>query len=130
LVEAAMLADLEIKRRQLENELTSLSSKERVLIVDLQKLEEAIIAELSEKIKAENMILSDLEAMKSDLEAKLRELEGDGLNNRELEESGVRGDDAELEQGYPAEDVEVVGVVENIPEERAVENEKRKIRFF
>lgn len=80
MVETAVLNDLQIKRRELENEVASLFQKEISLKGELKKLEEAIIAELEETIKAKKLTLSGLESQKSDLEKKLRELQGNPVD--------------------------------------------------
>lgn len=118
MVKAATLAVLQIKRRQLENELTSLSSKELELICDLQKLEEAIIVQLEEKIRVKKRILSDLEAQKSDLERKLCKLKDNELCIQELEESFERIDDEKPVEECNDEKFTVAGILlDNVAEE-------------
>jgi chaperonin cofactor prefoldin len=112
--EAATLAGLQIRRRELENELASLSTKESMLIGDLQKLEEEIIAQLGEMIKAKKMALSGLEAQKSDLEKKLRELQGDMVETRKPEEPSAKVETAgEPVQQGPTEEATIIGIVEH-----------------
>lgn len=126
MVEAALLADLQIKRRQLENELTSLSSKELELVGDIQKLEKNIIAQLEEKIEAEKKTLGSLEAQKSDLEKKLSKLENDKSTAQGSKKSRAKSD---AKQECPNQEVEILCIAENAPE-RIADNKKRKTPFF
>jgi uncharacterized protein HemX len=93
--EAATLAGLQIRRRELENELDSLSAKELVLIADLQKLEEEIISQLEGKIKAKKRTLSGLEDQKSDLQKKLRGLQDNSVDIQISEEPCTKVEVAE-----------------------------------
>jgi chromosome segregation ATPase len=74
--ETEMLNGLQIKRRELENELASLDQTEKYLKNDLKTLEEKIIGQLEKEIKAKKLALSGLESRKSELEKKLGELQG------------------------------------------------------
>jgi len=84
--ETTALSELQIKRRELENELASLSQKENSLENDLRALEEKIIDQLKEEIKAKKSVLSSLESRKSDLEKKLSELQGKPAGSQKAEE--------------------------------------------
>jgi chromosome segregation ATPase len=84
--ETIALSELQIKRRELENELASLSQKETSLENDLRTLEEKIIDQLKEEIKAKKSVLSSLESRKSDLEKKLSELQGKPAGSQTTEE--------------------------------------------
>ena len=55
--ETVALSELQIKRRELENDLASLSQKEKTLENDLRTLEEKIIGQLKEEIKAVSHVL-------------------------------------------------------------------------
>ena len=96
--ETVGLSELQIKRRELENELASLSQKEKTLETDLRTLEEKIIYQLKEEIKAKKMVLSGLESRKSDLERKLRELQGKPAVPQKAEEQPARRETAEPAQ--------------------------------
>ncbi len=96
--ETITLSELQIKRRELENELASLSQKEKMLENDLRVLEEKIIAQLKEEIKAKKATLSDLESRKSDLEKKLSELQGKVAGSQTAEEQQASGETAERVQ--------------------------------
>jgi chromosome segregation ATPase len=73
--EPVMLSELQIKRRELENELASLSQTEKMLENDLRRLEAKIIEQLKAEIQAKKSALTGLESRKSDLEKKLTELQ-------------------------------------------------------
>jgi chromosome segregation ATPase len=114
------LSELQIKRRELENELASLSQTEKKLENDLRTLEEKIIGQLKEEIKAKKSTLNSLESRKSNLEKKLSELQGKSAGSQTAEEqhanaepaepiqqSDTEGIDAELSVvGYQAERIE------------------------
>ena len=89
------LSELQIKRRELENELASLSQTEKTLENDLRTLEEKIIDQLKEEIKAKKSALSGLESRKSELEKKLNELQGKPAGSQTVEEQHVNGETAE-----------------------------------
>lgn len=93
--ETITLSELQIKRRELENELASLSQKEKMLENDLRALEEKIIDQLKEEIKAKKSVLSSLESRKSELEKKLSELQGKPAGSQTAEEQYAKGEIAE-----------------------------------
>jgi chromosome segregation ATPase len=74
--ETEMLNGLQIRRRELENELASLSQTEKYLKNDLKTLEEKIITQLEKEIKTKKMTLNGLESRKGELEKKLGDLQG------------------------------------------------------
>jgi len=111
-----MLGELQIRRRELENELASLSSKELVLKGGLRKLEEKIIAQLEKTIYAKRLTLSGLESQKSDLEKKLRELQGNQVDMQKPEEPCAKVETVKAVQQGPAEEVVIVNVIEGHPE--------------
>ena len=74
--ETIPLGELQIKRRELENELASLSKTERMLENDLKKLEARIIEQLKAEIQAKKSALNGLESRKTDLEKKLTQMQG------------------------------------------------------
>jgi chromosome segregation ATPase len=96
--ETIALSELQIKRRELENELASLSQKEKSLENGLRTLEEKIIDQLKEDVKAKKSVLSNLESRKSDLEKKLNELQGKttGSQTAEEQEHNTEENDTEL----------------------------------
>jgi len=114
------LSELQIKRRELENELASLSQKEKTLETDLRTLEEKIIDQLKEEIKAKRSALSSLESRKNDLEKKLSELQGKPAGSQKAEEQTAKGETAEPPQqkeidteltvvGYQPEQIQETG---------------------
>jgi chromosome segregation ATPase len=104
--ETMALSELQIKRRELENELASLSQKEKSLESDLRTLEEKIIDQLKEDIKAKKSVLSNLESRKSDLEKKLSELQGKPADSQTAEEHNTEENDTELTVvGYQSEQI-------------------------
>jgi len=112
------LSELQIKRRELENELASLSQKEKTLESDLRTLEEKIIHQLKEEIRAKKSALSSLEARKNDLERKLSELQGKPAGSQTAEERHVKGETTEPAQhddtevtvfGYQPEQIQETG---------------------
>ena len=113
--ETITLSELQIKRRELENELASLSQTEKMLENDLRVLEGKIIEQLKEEIKAKRSALSNLESRKNDLEKKLSELQGKSAGSQPSEEQPASGEaagpvqpnDTELTVvEYPQEQVE------------------------
>jgi chromosome segregation ATPase len=112
------LSELQIKRRELENELASLSQTEKMLENDLRTLEGKIIAQLKEEIEAKKSALSDLESRKNDLEKKLSELQGKSTSSQTLEEQLTTSETAEVVQQNDTEgnDTELT-VVEYQPEQ-------------
>ena len=93
--ETIALSELQIRRRELENELASLSQKEKTLENDLRMLEEKIIGQLKEDIRTKKSALSGLESRKSDLEKKLSELQGKQTNAQIMEEQSANGETVE-----------------------------------
>jgi hypothetical protein len=115
--ETAMLDELQIKRQEFENELASLSSKESVLKGGLRKLEEKIIAQLEKAIYAKRLTLSGLESpKKSDLEKKLRELQGNQVVMQKPDQPSAKVETAKAVQQGPAEEAVIVNVNEGHPE--------------
>jgi len=72
--ESEALNGLQIRRRELENELASLSQTEKYLKNDLKALEKKIIVQLEKEIKAKKSALNGLESRKAELEKKLNDL--------------------------------------------------------
>ncbi len=68
------LVQLQKKRSELENDLSSASQKEAALQKELKTLEEELANQLQEKIKAKNASVEKLESTKGDLERRLKEL--------------------------------------------------------
>ena len=104
----------------MENELASLSQKEKTLETDLRTLEEKIIDQLKEEIKAKRSALSSLESRKNDLEKKLSELQGKPAGSQKAEEQTAKGETAEPPQqkeidteltvvGYQPEQIQETG---------------------
>ena len=73
--ETEALNGLQIRRRELENELASLSQTEKYLKNDLKALEEKIIGQLEKEIKTKKSTLNGLESRKGELEKKLSDLQ-------------------------------------------------------
>jgi chromosome segregation ATPase len=111
--ETIALSDLQIKRRELENELASLSQKEKTLENDLRTLEEKIIGQLKEEIKAKKSVLSSLESRKSDLEKKLSELQGKPAGSQKAEEQPAQQKENDTEEltvvAYQPEQIQETG---------------------
>jgi chromosome segregation ATPase len=84
--EPVTLSELQIKRRELENELASLSQTEKMLESDLKTLEARIIDQLKAEIQAKKSALNGLETRKSDLEKKLNNLQETPANSQTTEE--------------------------------------------
>ena len=84
--EIVTLSELQIKRRELENELASLSQTEKMLESDLKTLEGRIIEQLKAEIEAKKSALSGLESKKSDLEKKLSTLQEKPASSQTAEE--------------------------------------------
>ena len=113
MIETITLSELQIKRRELENELASLSQTEKMLENDLRALEGKIIAQLKEEIEAKKSTLSGLESRKSDLEKKLNELQGKSAASQTAEEQPAKGETAEpVQQNNTAENETELTVVE------------------
>jgi chromosome segregation ATPase len=116
--ETAVLSELQIKRRELENELASLSQSEKSLKNDLKTLEEKIIGQLEEEIRAKKLVLSGLESRKSDLERKLNELQGKPVDLQTTEEQRATGETEEPVQQNATEETDTeLTVVEYQPEQ-------------
>ena len=96
--ETITLSELQIKRRELENELASLAQKEKTIENDLKTLEEKIIVQLREEIRAKKSALSNLELRKNDLEKNLSELQGKPIASQTAEEQHAKGETAEATQ--------------------------------
>jgi hypothetical protein len=75
-----------------------------MLKCDLRKLEEKIIAQLEETIKAKKLALSDMDYRKNGLEKKLREMQGNPVVLQKPEEQRVNSEGGELVQQDPAEE--------------------------
>ena len=111
--ETITLSELQIKRRELENELASLSQTEKMLENDLRALEGKIIEQLKEEIEAKKSALSGLESRKSDLEKKLNELQGKSAGSQTAEEQPAKVETAEpVQQNNTAENDTELTVVE------------------
>ena len=136
MVETAVLNELQIKRRELENKVAYLSQKEISLKCELKKLEEKIIAQLEETIKAKKLNLSDMESRKNGLEKKLREMQGNPVVLQKPEEQLANSEGGEpVQQGPTEEEYVEVSLVEGhrqqIDEaEQYASNEKRDRRLF
>ena len=92
------LSELQIKRRELENQLASLSKKEKTLENDLGTLEEEIIDQLKGEIESKKSALSSLESRKSDLEKKLSELRGRPAGSQKTKEYHAKDETGEPTQ--------------------------------
>jgi chaperonin cofactor prefoldin len=119
--ETITLSALQIKRRELENELASLSQTEKMLENDLRALEGKIIAQLKEEIETKKSALNNLESRKSDLEKKLNGLQGKSADSQTAEEQPAKGEPTEpVQQNNTAdEDTEltVIGYQQEQTEE-------------
>jgi chromosome segregation ATPase len=93
--ETITLSELQIKRRELENELASLSQTEKMLESDLKTLEARIIEQLKAEIQAKKSALNGLESRKSDLEKKLTELQDKPASSQTTEAPPASGETAE-----------------------------------
>jgi hypothetical protein len=98
MVESAVLTELSIKRRKLENEVVCLCQKEVLLKCELKKLEEKIIIQLQESIKAIKLALSGLESQKNCLEEKLGEMQGNPVVLLKPEEQPAKSEGSETVQ--------------------------------
>jgi chromosome segregation ATPase len=122
--ETGVLNELQIRRRELENELASLSQTERYLRNDLKTLEEKIIVQLEKDIEAKKAALNGLESRKGDLEKKLGDLQGNQSDsqNRELA-NGESG--APVQQSTSEEEDTELTVVECQTEQTEVVQNSR-----
>jgi chromosome segregation ATPase len=119
--ETEMLNGLQIRRRELENELASLSQTEKYLKNDLKTLEEKIIGQLEKEIKAKKVALNGLDSRKSELEKKLSDLQGNPVVSQTAERAN--GEASEPEQQSSEETDAELTVVECQPEQiEAVQN--------
>jgi len=116
--ESIMLSELQIKRRQLENELASLSQTEEMLESDLKMLEAKIIEQLKAEIETKRSALGGLESRKNDLKRKLRELQ---------EKSGGSQTAEEQNTGETAEVVQHSNTAENNTELTVVEYQQEQV---
>lgn len=127
MIETALLNQLQMKRRELENEVASLSQREASLKGELQKLEEGIIAELEETIRSKKLVLSSLESQKRDLEKKLNEVQGKPEEAKKPEEPPATIETAQQEDSNVEISV-VEGQAEQI--EESPRQESQTSRFF
>lgn len=93
--ETITLSELQIKRRELENELASLSQTEKMLESDLRTLEARIIEQLKAEIQTKKSTLNGLESRKSDLERKLTEMQEKTPSSQTEEQPPASGETAE-----------------------------------
>jgi chromosome segregation ATPase len=96
--ETITLSELQIKRRELENELASLSQTEKMLETDLRALEARIIEQLKAEIQSKKSALNGLESKKNDLEKKLTELQEKTVNSQTAEPPPTSGETVEPSQ--------------------------------
>jgi chromosome segregation ATPase len=96
--ETVTLSELQIKRRELENELASLSQTEKMLESGLRTLEARIIEQLKAEIQAKKSALNGLESRKSSLERKLTELQDKPSSSQVVEQPPASGETVELVQ--------------------------------
>jgi SMC interacting uncharacterized protein involved in chromosome segregation len=116
--ETITLSELQIKRRELENELASLSQTEKMLENDLRALEGKIIEQLKEEIEAKKSALSGLESRKSDLEKKLSELQGKSAGSQTAKEQNASAETAEpVQQNNTVGNDTELTVIEYQPEQ-------------
>jgi len=110
--ETITLSELQIKRRELENELASLSQTEKMLESDLRTLEAKIIEQLKAEIETKRSALGGLESRKGDLEKKLNELQGKSAGSQTAEEKHASGETADpVQQNSTAENGTEITVV-------------------
>ncbi len=110
--EPVTLTELQIKRRELENELASLSQTEKILQSDLKALEARIIEQLKSEIQAKKSTLDGLETRKSDLEKKLTGLQDNPASSQTSEEQPVTSEaEGPVQQNAPIENDAEVTVV-------------------
>ena len=111
--ETVTLSELQIKRRELENELASLSQTEKMLENDLRTLEAKIIEQLKAEIQAKKSALTGLESRKSDLEKKLTELQEKPASSQTTEQQPESSETVEpVQQNATVEADTEVTVVE------------------
>ncbi len=115
--ETEQLNGLQIRRRELENELASLDQTEKYLKNDLKTLEEKIIGQLEKEIKAKKLALNGLESRKSELEKKLSDLQGHPVDSQTTEAQRANGETGEpVQQSSTEENDTELTVVECQPE--------------
>jgi chromosome segregation ATPase len=90
--ETVTLSELQIKRRELENELASLSQTEKMLESGLKTLEARIIEQLKAEIQAKKSALNGLESRKSSLERKLTQLQDKPSSSQVAEQPPASGE--------------------------------------
>lgn len=118
--ETEVLNGLQIRRREMENELASLAQTEKYLKNDLKTLEEKIIGQLEKEIKAKKLVLSGLESRKSELEKKLGELQGNPVDAQATDpETGEP-----VQQNSNEENDTELTVIECQPEQSEVQSTK------
>jgi chromosome segregation ATPase len=124
--ETEMLNGLQIRRRELENELASLSQTEKYLKNDLKTLEEKIIGQLEKEIKAKKVALNGLESRKGELEKKLNDLQGNPADAQTPESAN---DETEEPVQQSEENDTELTVVECQPEQaEAVQNDRESAK--
>jgi len=123
--ETEVLNGLQIKRRELENELASLFQTEKYLKNDLKTLEEKIIGQLEKDIKAKKLALNGLESRKSELEKKLNDMQGNQADSQPGERANGEPEEP-VQQGTSEENDTELTVVECQTEqtEEAVQNSR------
>jgi chromosome segregation ATPase len=114
--ETEVLNGLQIKRRELENELASLYQNEKYLKNDLKALEEKIISQLEKEIKAKKLTLNGLESRKGELEKKLNELQGKPAASQTTEKPASNEAEEPVQQNTTEETNTELTVVECQPE--------------
>ncbi len=112
-----MLSELQIKRRELENELASLSQTEKMLENDLRALEARIIEQLKAEIQSKKSALNGLESRKNDLEKKLIELQEKTLNSQTAEQPPTSGEIVEAVQQNETVEADTEVTVVDYPQE-------------
>jgi chromosome segregation ATPase len=125
--ETEVLNGLQIKRRELENELASLSQTEKYLKNDLKALEEKIIGQLEKEIKAKKLALNGLESRKGELEKKLSDLQGNPVNSQTAERANGETAEPAQQKSNEENDTELT-VVECQPEAETVENRREEAK--
>jgi chromosome segregation ATPase len=114
--ETEVLNGLQIKRRELENELASLYQNEKYLKNDLKTLEEKIISQLEKEIKEKKLTLNGLESRKGELEKKLNDLQGKPADSQTTETPASREAKEQVQQNTAEEADTELTVVECQPE--------------
>jgi len=104
--ETTSLVQLQKKRGELENELSSTTQKEAALEKEVKTLEEELAVQLEEKIRAKNTVVERLESTRSDLERRLKELREHPKPSQMLEEALAKEVEPEEEPVEPTEAVD------------------------